>query len=74
MCVLGKADYAILNCVSTFSGFAKRQRDLEGKKSEFWGFKLRDEFKYEELWNKVSYTRCVKLLFIYFNILFTKLW
>ncbi len=48
LCILGKADYAILNCVSTFSAFAKRQRDIEGKKSEFWGFNLENKFLFDE--------------------------
>ena len=40
LCILGKADYAIVNCISTFSAFVKRQRDSEGKETEFWGFKI----------------------------------
>jgi peptide-O-fucosyltransferase len=39
LCVIGKADHAILNCVSSFSAFAKRQRDSENKTTDFWAFK-----------------------------------
>ena len=39
LCILGKADHTIVNCVSSFSAFIKRQRDSENKTTEFWGFK-----------------------------------
>ena len=49
LCIIGKADYAIVNCVSSFSAFAKRERDSENKLTEFWSFKVKNNLKIDEL-------------------------
>ena len=35
--IISQAKYAIVNCPSTFSAFAKRKRDVQEKPTDFWG-------------------------------------
>ena len=49
LAVLGISNFFIGNCISSFTAFVKRERDVRGLPSAFWSYPIASSSKHEEL-------------------------